>query len=267
MKRTPLIAGAAALILALGACSNDEAGDDATATAGSASASTSTELTTVEAPAPMDMSAYADLPAIPSGPATVDCTYPAATPPARPVEAPETTDVSAEGTVTVDVTTTSGPIGLELNRQAAPCTVNSFVSLAEQGYFNDTECHRLVYMTGMQIVQCGDPTATGTGGPGYGFDTEYPQTAVDPAQWSEPAVYPRGTIAMANSGRPGTNGSQFFLVFADTVLPPQYTVFGTMDDAGIETLESIAVYGDDGSMGAGGGTPAKSISLETVTVK
>ncbi len=82
-----------------------------------------------------------------------------------------------------------------------------------------------------------------------------------------PAVYPRGTLAMANSGKPGSNGSQFFLVYEDSVLPPNYTVFGKIDDAGLATIEKIAADGDDGGMGAtGGGAPNTPITIETAVV-
>lgn len=266
LRRSALIAGTAALAVSLAACSSD---DNTSGTARATSASDSTaELTTVPAPAPYDMSQFAALPDVPAGPATVDCTYPSTGNAAREVSAPQTSSVPAQGNVEVALETSSGPIGLELDRAGAPCTTNSFVSLAEQGYFDDTSCHRLVYSSQMQILQCGDPSATGRGGPGYGFDNEYPTTTYDSnsSDLGEPMVYPRGTIAMANSGQPGSNGSQFFLVFADTVLPPQYTVFGTIDEAGLQTIESVAVYGDDGSMAAGGGAPAKAISITKATV-
>ncbi|XGU20131.1 peptidylprolyl isomerase [Rhodococcus sp. 3Y1] len=108
----------------------------------------------------------------------------------------------------------------------------------------------------------------GTGGPGYGFDNEYPTTAYpanDPAL-SLPAVYPRGTLAMANLGKPGSNGSQFFLVYEDSVCRPT-TRFGKIDDAGLATIEKIAADGDDGGMGAtGGGAPNTPITIETAVV-
>ncbi len=122
-----------------------------------------------------------------------------------------------------------------MNREAAPCTVNSFLSLAQQGYFDDTVCHRLVD-TGIFILQCGDPSATGAGGPGYTIPDE-----TDPGM-----TYPAGTVAMANrGGNAATGGSQFFLVWADTPLPPEYTVFGTMDKAGIDVVAGIAAEGID----------------------
>lgn len=111
-----------------------------------------------------------------------------------------------------------GEVTITLDRSAAPCTVNSFLALAEQGYFDDTTCHRLVD-TGIFVLQCGDPTATGMGGPGYVFDDEL----------TGDETYPPGTVAMANAG-PDTNGSQFFMVWAETELPASYTVFGTLDE-------------------------------------
>ncbi|MFC9788419.1 peptidylprolyl isomerase [Rhodococcus sp. NPDC127528] len=201
-------------------------------------------------------------------PATVDCSYPAdGQPPAKPASAPSATGVSAVGTVTVNLDTNQGPIGLKLDRAESPCTVNSMVSLASQGYLNDTPCHRLS-TTGLKILQCGDPTGQGTGGPGYGFNNEFPTDQYDPNDpaLSNPVTYARGTIAMANTGQPGSNGSQFFLVYDDSPLPPNYTVFGTIDDAGLATIEKIAAAGDDGSMSAGGGKPNTPVQITTATV-
>ncbi|QXT64300.1 peptidylprolyl isomerase [Tessaracoccus palaemonis] len=129
---------------------------------------------------------------------------------------------------------TAGDIDVTMDRATAPCTVNSFVSLAEQGFYDDTVCHRLVD-TGIFILQCGDPTATGTGGPGYTI----------PDEVTADTTYPAGTVAMANRGAKNTGGSQFFLVYADTDLPADYTVLGTMDQAGIDVVGSIASQGVD----------------------
>lgn len=261
ITRTVLAAAGVGLALVATACASSDTDDS------SASSSFTNARTTEQAP---DLSAYATLAAVPAPASpTVSCDYPS-TPQqaAKPVQAPTTTDVSTSGTATVTLTTSQGPIGLQLDRAEAPCTVNSFVSLAQQGYFDDTPCHRLVTSPGLQVLQCGDPTGQGTGGPGYRFANEYPTTAYaadDPAS-QQPAVYPRGTIAMANSGPGGTNGSQFFLVYADSVLPPQYTVFGTISDEGLATIEKVAADGDDGSMAAGGGTPNTPVQIETVTV-
>lgn len=161
------------------------------------------------------------------------------------------------------MTTNQGPIGLVLDRAEAPCTVNSFESLASQGYFDDTNCHRLTTSAGLEVLQCGDPSGTGTRGPGYEFGNEYPTTAFEPDDpaLSMPVVYPRGTVAMANAGA-DTNGSQFFLVYADSALPPQYTVFGTISDEGLATLDGIAAAGVSG--GLNDGPPAAPVTIDTV---
>ena len=109
-----------------------------------------------------------------SGPGT--CAYPSDGNAAKPNTPPPTEGVSNEGTVSVALATSAGPIGLTLNRAEAPCTVDSFVSLAGQGYFDDTACHRLTTGEGLKVLQCGDPTGTGTGGPGYTIPDEVPTT-------------------------------------------------------------------------------------------
>ncbi|MDZ5662110.1 peptidylprolyl isomerase [Nocardioides sp. zg-1308] len=186
---------------------------------------------------------------------TATCDYPAdGQQPAREVEAPDT-EAQAEGTVAATITTNFGDIGLTLDAAAAPCTVNSFVSLAEQGFYDDTPCPRIGDQEGFGILQCGDPTGTGSGGAGYSFADEL----------TGDETYPAGTLAMANAG-PNTNGSQFFLVFLDSQFPPSYTVFGTIDEAGIGVIEDIAAEGNDASSPAGGGAPNKDVTIEKVTV-
>lgn len=266
MTRTPTIRMLLAvtgvgLALVATACSSSTDGS-------SSPTSTASKANTTQ-PAP-DLSKYGTLPAVPAATAaTVSCDYPSSPQqPAKKVQPPATTEVSTVGTAQVVLATDQGPIPLALDRAEAPCTVNSFVSLATQGYFDDTSCHRLVTSPGLQVLQCGDPTGMGSGGPGYRFANEYPTTAFpqnDPAA-QQGMVYPRGTVAMANSGPGGTNGSQFFLVYADSVLPPQYTVFGTIADEGLATIEKVAAAGDDGSMSAGGGKPNLPVRIETATV-
>jgi len=136
-------------------------------------------------------------------PPTVSCTYPPVGTAVKPNTAPPVREISTQDTVPVTVTTGAGDIGLTLDRTVAPCTVNSFVSLAEQTYFDGTRCHRLV-TSGIYVLQCGDPTASGTGGPGYVFANEYPtdQYPTGDPRLSQPVNYPRGTIAMANTGKP-----------------------------------------------------------------
>ena len=167
---------------------------------------------------------------------SVECSYPSDGSPAKPVDPPSSW-APATGTASVTLHLTAGDVPITMDREAAPCAVNSFVSLAEQGYFDDTECHRLTDY-GIFVLQCGDPSSTGAGGPGYTFADE-----VTPS-----LTYPTGTVAMANRGR-DTNGSQFFLVYADTELKPDYTVFGTMDQAGIDVVGGIAAEGVDATDG------------------
>ncbi|HVE64020.1 MAG TPA: peptidylprolyl isomerase [Mycobacteriales bacterium] len=154
---------------------------------------------------------------------------------------------------TAVLTTSCGVITLTLAGDKAPKTVGSFVFLGGKGYFDGTFCHRMTKTDGLTVLQCGDPTGSGGGGPGYRFDDEN----------LDGAAYPRGTVAMANAG-PGTNGSQFFLVIKDSQLPPSYTPFGTIDEAGLKVLDTIL----DGGIadGASDGAPTKKVYLEKVTV-
>ncbi|MDT5130356.1 MAG: peptidyl-prolyl cis-trans isomerase, partial [Mycobacterium sp.] len=161
------------------------------------------------------------------------------------------------------VVTNEGPIGLQLDNAKSPCTVNNFVSLAQQGYFDGTPCHRLTTSSVLGVLQCGDPTGQGTGGPGYRFPNEYPTNQYklsDPALRA-PVVYPRGTLVMANAGS-GTNGSQFFLVYQDSMLPPTYTVFGTIDEPGLTTVEAVAAGGVEN--GTDDGKPKTNVTIESV---
>jgi len=138
--------------------------------------------------------------------------------------------------------TTQGIITVRMLTSAAPCTTYSFRFLASQGYFNKTHCHRLTTQ-GIYVLQCGDPTGTGSGAPGYSFNDEN----------LAGATYPAGTVAMANAG-PNTNGSQFFFTWKDTTLPPLYTPFGTVI-GGMNVLQKIAAADDDQQNGPGDGYP------------
>jgi peptidyl-prolyl cis-trans isomerase B (cyclophilin B) len=202
-------------------------------------------------------------------PATLgsNCQYPATTEPAsKAVQPPQTGRASTTpASIPVGIITDRGDIGVELDNAKSPCTVRSFTSLAAQGYFDDTRCHRLTVDPELRVLQCGDPTGTGTGGPGYRFPNEYPSNQyrmADPALKAA-VVYPRGTVAMANAGL-GTNGSQFFLVYDDSMLPPQYTVFGTIDAKGLAVLDKIAAAGVKG--GIGDGEPVTAVTVESVRV-
>lgn len=112
------------------------------------------------------------------------------------------------------------------------------------------------------MLQCGDPTGTGSGGPAYRFGEEnLPRTAPG----SQYATYAKGTLAMANAG-PGTNGSQFFMVYGDCELPPNYTVFGQIT-TGLDILERVAQAGTDGANGEGDGAPKKKVTIQDVTIE
>ncbi|CAM3511908.1 peptidylprolyl isomerase [Mycobacterium frederiksbergense] len=193
-----------------------------------------------------------------------DCQYPAAGEASRKVDPPRTGKIPMdEAEISVSMATDQGNIGLMLNNAQAPCTSNSFASLAGQGYFNDTPCHRLTTSDSLSVLQCGDPTGQGTGGPGYEFANEYPTNQYQPDNpaLQQPVLYPRGTLAMANAGA-GTNGSQFFLVYKDSQLPPNYTVFGTIDETGLATLDKIAGAGVEG--GGQDGPPATKVQVKTI---
>lgn len=166
-------------------------------------------------------------------------------PAARPVPLPRDPQHTPDhGTVTATLITNLGLIPLTLNRAEAPCTVQSFLHLVRHGFYNRTICHRLTTYPTLKVLQCGDPTGTGEGGPGYRYKDELP-TNLPPAP-TDPTgvrkVYARGVLAMANAG-PDTNGSQFFLVFANSALRPNYTIFGSVRPLGLRTLDRIAAGG------------------------
>ena len=236
-----------------------------------ASAATTTTTATTTTSAAADPAAPQTAPPLPAfaAPAGLgaDCQYPASPEAAsKQVNPPRTGTVPTDpAQVSASMATNQGNIGLQLDNGKAPCTVNSFASLAEQGYFNDTPCHRLTTTEGLSVLQCGDPTGEGTGGPGYQFANEYPtnQYQPDDPALQEPVVYPRGTLAMANAG-PGTNGSQFFLVYRDSQLPPNYTVFGTIDETGLATLDKIAEAGVTG--GGQDGKPTLDVQVKSIAL-
>jgi cyclophilin family peptidyl-prolyl cis-trans isomerase len=172
---------------------------------------------------------------------------------------PNADSTPAQGTSTLLMSTNQGDLTLTLDRAKAPCAAASFAYLASQKFFDGSTCHREVNSPGMGILQCGDPTGTGQGGPTYRYAEEV----------SADTTYPRGTIAMAKGGAPGTTGSQFFLVITDTQLPPEYTVVGTVDDAGLAVLDKIAKSGNDGSFepSPGGGKPNTPVEVKTISVQ
>ena len=164
-----------------------------------------------------------------------------------------------KGTVHVAMDTNVGTIDMTLERAKAPCTVQSIVYLVKSGFYDDTPCHRLVNKDVLSVLQCGDPTGTGTGGPGYTIPDE-PPTELKPAGKGKAVVYPRGTVAMAKSSAPDSGGSQFFMVFKDSKLSPQYTVFGTIAEKDMAVLDKVAEAGVKG--GGKDGKPAKPVTIQ-----
>ncbi|MEW2380020.1 peptidylprolyl isomerase [Micromonospora sp. NPDC047812] len=174
---------------------------------------------------------------------------------------------SNTGTQTMTIDTNLGPITATIDRAAVPCTAGSFTHLAEKKFFDNSKCHRLV-TEGIKVLQCGDPSATGkgwrqtdgTGGPSYRLAEENLPTDKRPP-------YPEGVIAMANSGQPGSTGSQFFIVYGDSPLDPKYTVLGTIT-GGMDLVKQVAAAGDDKAFAkqAGGGHPKKEVTINKLTM-
>ncbi len=158
------------------------------------------------------------------------------------------TCIDATKTYTATVETTKGSYTALLDAQNAPKTVNNFVVLARYHYFDATPCHRIIANF---MAQCGDPTGSGSGGPGYTVPDELPKSA---------DAYKPGTLAMANSGA-NTNGSQFFTVFASGKLQPKYSIFGQVTDGLDTTVKALNAVGNPGD-----GAPTEPVSITKVTI-
>ncbi|MBM7790855.1 peptidylprolyl isomerase [Tenggerimyces flavus] len=167
-----------------------------------------------------------------SGGALVRCEYIPTPdkPAAKPVRPPFPWTL-ARGTVTVTLHTNHGKVVMELDRAGAPCAVHNLAHLAWSRFYHDTQCWRLTDYERLGVLQCGDIFAAEIGGPGYRFADEL--TGAE--------TYPRGTVAMGNQG-PDTNGSQFFLVHSQALIPPAYTVLGRVTH-GMDVLDKIAAGG------------------------
>ena len=176
------------------------------------------------------------------------------TPEAAPAVELPNAGITESNKATITFTTNQGEIVIETTPALAPLTVNAIAALAQKNYFDNTICHRLT-TEGIFVLQCGDPTGTGTGGPGFNIpDENLPQPIEN--------NYPAGTVAMANAG-PGTSGSQFFLVYQDTTLGPDYTIWGSIT-SGLDILQTIASAGvvDGGADGA----PLTGVTIESTKV-
>ena len=176
------------------------------------------------------------------------------TPEAAPAVELPNAGITESNKASISFTTNQGEIVIETTPALAPLTVNAIAALAQKNYFDNTICHRLT-TEGIFVLQCGDPTGTGTGGPGFNIpDENLPQPTEN--------NYPAGTVAMANAG-PGTSGSQFFLVYQDTTLGPDYTIWGSIT-SGLDILQTIASAGvvDGGADGA----PLTGVTIESTKV-
>ena len=233
----------AALVIT-GVFSSDDSNNDAAGSSSSSAVPTDTAAPTTNADG------------------TISCNYlpdDSGNPNLKDVGTPPTPEATpTQGTATLLMSTTQGDLTLTLDRTKAPCAAASFAYLASQKFFDGSACHREVNQPTFGVLQCGDPTGTGSGGPSYKFAQELP----------EGTTYPRGTIAMANTGQPNSTGSQFFLCFVDTELSPDYTPVGTVDEAGLAVLDTVAAAGNDGSFEAqaGGGAPNLPVTINTMTV-
>ena len=265
-QRTAVVAGIAAAALVavalLGIGVASRGGDDRVTPAALASSQPSAVASASASPQPSAPASAAPASAAPTPAATAaaaavkpgGCTYTKTTEPAaRKVALPPATGVELKQAFTVTLATNRGDIAFDMSSADAPCTANSLRSLAHFAYFDDTSCHRLT-TEAISVLQCGDPTGTGSGGPGYQFADEN----------LKGATYPRGTVAMANAG-PGTNGSQFFLVYADSQLPASYTPFGRIT-RGLDVLQAVAKAGSDDSNGTGDGKPTLPVQVKTLRV-
>jgi len=194
----------------------------------------------------------------PSSAAAGACAYaPAEGEPAKDVGTPTYQAAVAKKPFTATLKTNQGDVVVKMATTKAPRTTNSFRFLASKKYYDGTSCHRLT-TENLFVLQCGDPTGTGGGGPGYQFGVENaPKTG----------TFPAGSIAMARTSDPNTNGSQFFIVYKDTQLPTEgggYSIFGTVTK-GLDVVEKVATAGVEG--GTSDGKPAQPVTIESVQIE
>jgi peptidyl-prolyl cis-trans isomerase B (cyclophilin B) len=173
---------------------------------------------------------------------------------AKTYASPPPSSLAAGATWDAKVAMSAGDVSLELYGQKAPQTVSSFVFLSREKFYDGTRCHRLTTQ-GIYVLQCGDPTGTGSGGPGYQYGVE---------NAPKDGAYPAGTLAMARSSDPGSNGSQFFIVYKDSTLAPGYTVFGSITK-GLPAIDKVAAGGAEGT--TGDGKPKLPVKLTKVLVQ
>ena len=242
-----VIAAACCAVLLLGGAAYLTFGTGGSKPAAAATPSPTASPTAAPTPTPTPTPSLAVEPAS-------HCTYTASGTAARKVGVPPAKPAFKAAKYQATIKTNRGTIVLDLLNHEATCTVNSFIYLAAKHYFNNSPCHRLT-TAGIYVLQCGDPTGTGSGGPGYKFANEN----------LTGAKYTAGTVAMANAG-PGTNGSQFFLVYRNSLtLPASYTPFGKIV-SGLGIIQNVARAGTDNSNGNGDGHPKEKVTIESVTI-
>ncbi len=248
--RWPLFLAVAVLVAA---CGGDDDGQTANDTSPPGDVTTTRPATTVsEVPLQTPAQPAADYAGYRQLPTACDAEQP---PPRADLQfdAPDDLAIDPASAPIATLVTSCGDIVVELDPAAAPETVNSFVFLAEADYFDGTVSHRIV--PGF-VIQAGDPTATGLGGPGYVIPDELPAAGF---------VYERGVLAMANAG-PNTTGSQFFIVQGDAALPPQFSVFGRVTE-GMDVVDTIVALplgiGPTGEQSA----PLEAMYIEDVIIE
>ena len=180
----------------------------------------------------------------------------------KDVGAPPTGLAPNKGTQLMTITTSLGVVEVEMNTAKAPCTARSMTYLASKNFFDNTKCHRIT-TEGIKVLQCGDPSGKGTGGPTYKLSEENLPNFTDDLK-----AYPIGTIAMANTGQPTSTGSQFFIVWGDTPLPGKYTVLGKITK-GLDLIQEAAKAGaknPETGEDTTDGAPKIEVQIKTVTV-
>ncbi|MEV6495719.1 peptidylprolyl isomerase [Actinoplanes sp. NPDC051633] len=208
-------------------------------------------------------------------PGTVACTWTPETAPPDGSQGPKIVDVGTPppnaantGKLTMTIDSTLGPITATVDKSKTPCTAAAFEFLSSKKFWDGTKCHRMTTQ-GIKVLQCGDPSAKGkgyrdtdgTGGPSFRYAEENkPPNAADGT-----ATYPAGSIAMAKTQQPGSTGSQFFITYAETKLPGDYTLLGTVSQ-GMDVVNKVAKGGVDDSNGPGDGHPKTEIGIKTLTL-
>ena len=243
-KITAVVAAVAVVGIGVGVAVATSGGNDKTTSAASSSPTTSSS--------PSDTSSPSSPAPTSSSPEKIG--YQKTGSASKDVGVPTYNAADAAKPYSATIAFNSGDLTFDALTTKAPYTTYSFKYLAGKGYFANTTCHRLV-TSGIYVLQCGDPRGTGSGGPGYQFQDEN----------LTGATYPAGTIAMANAG-PGTNGSQFFICYKDSQLPPSYTPWGKVT-SGMDVVTKIAAAGEDDSNGAGDGKPKQTVTIKSVTIK